>query len=197
MRAALWMGMMAVAVPLLAGQRMNVSVCVQGHRSQKAVTKAEIQVARLFRSMDIEIVWSGCDAGPIGEEAARSHWYTIRLRDGLPVGTPDSASLDTLGQAFFTDNGTSYLAEIYYEASDALALRKQIEPEALLGCVMAHELGHLLLGPGHAPSGIMRSGWSSHDLDSIRAGWLKFSPDESVRIRQRLQDSDSPDPAAS
>jgi hypothetical protein len=54
---------------------------------------------------------------------------------------------------------------------------------------MAHELGHLLLGPGHVPGGIMRAGWKSGDLDAVRKRSLKFNPAQSARIREALRTS--------
>jgi hypothetical protein len=62
----------------------------------------------------------------------------------------------------------------------------------LLGYIIAHELGHLLLGPGHAPSGIMRATWDMNDLEAIRQGRLKFSREECARIRKILRDELSP-----
>jgi hypothetical protein len=159
-----------------------------GRLSKNVMAGAEAEAAALFHSMDIEIVWARCEAAPIGEEAAQQHWFTIRLRDGGPVVT-GPASLDTLGEAFFSDDQGSYVADVYYQASQALASRQQVEPAALLGYVMAHELGHLLLGPGHAPNGIMRAAWDSKDLEAIRYGSLKFTGAESARIHKVLQDT--------
>jgi hypothetical protein len=189
MRAAAWVCAVLSAAPILASERMNVSVCPLGRLRDSAVVGAEAAAAGLFHSMDIDIVWARCDAGPVGEEATRQHWFTIRLRDDRPPGAPTSASLDTLGEAFFSDDQAGYLAEVYYRAGQDLASSEQMAPSALLGCVMAHELGHLLLGPGHAPGGIMRAGWNATDLDAIRRGSLKFNAAESARIRQKLQDS--------
>jgi hypothetical protein len=182
---------------MLAGERMRVSVCTMGRLSENVVVGAKAEVAALFHSMDVEIMWEKCEAGPIGEEAEQQHWFTIRLRDGGPVVVSGSASLNTLGEAFLADDQTGYVADVYYRESQALASRKQVEPVAMLGCVIAHELGHLLLGPGHAPNGIMHAAWDSRDLEAIRFGSLKFTPAESARIRRVLQNPASRATAAS
>lgn len=189
MQATVWVCAVLCTAPMLAGERMKVSVCTMGRLSEKVVVGAEAEVAALFHSMDVEVAWEKCEAGPIGEEAEQQHWFTIRLRDGGPVVMPGPASLNTLGEAFFSDDQAGYVADVYYLQSQALASRKQVEPVALLGCVIAHELGHLLLGPGHTPNGIMRAAWDNRDLEAIRFGSLKFNRAESARIRRVLQDS--------
>ncbi len=176
------------ATPMLASERMTVSVCTEGRLSEKVAVGAEVEAAALFHLMDIEIVWAKCEAGLEGDAAAQEHWFTIRLRDGRPFVAPGLLD-DTLGEAFLSDDQTGYIADVYYEAGEALASSKQIKLAALLGCVMAHELGHLLLGPGHAPHGIMRAAWDLEDLAAIGRGWLKFNRAEGARIRQVLQDS--------
>lgn len=187
MRTSLWVCAILTAAPLLAGEQMTISVCTQGHLSDSALAHAEAAAAGLFHSVNVDIVWASCDGAPVGEEAAQQHWYTIRLC-GEPIdGGPGPLSLDTLGEAFISEDQPGYLVEVYYKAAEALAYRSQVEASTLVGCVMAHELGHLLLGPGHAPDGVMRALWDARDLDGIRHGWMKFRPDEGVRIRQALQ----------
>ncbi len=188
-KATVWICAVFSTAGMLAGDRITVSVCTLGHLSSKAVARAETGTAALFRSMDVDVVWGKCEGAPVGEEAAQQHWFTLRMRAGSPFGIPESASLDTLGQAFLSESRAGYLAEVYYETTQSLASREQLEPEDLLASVMAHELGHLLLGPGHAPDGVMRAAWDGRDLESIRMGRLKFSRVEAVRIHQALQDS--------
>jgi len=54
----------------------------------------------------------------------------------------------------------------------------------VLGHVIAHELGHILLGPGaHSRSGIMRA---SLDLEWLRIGGLWFTASEARAIREKL-----------
>jgi hypothetical protein len=40
----------------------------------------------------------------------------------------------------------------------------------LLGFVMAHELGHVLLGAGHTPDGVMQAAWG--EMYALRQRWL-------------------------
>jgi len=187
MRAAIWLCAVVCTTPTFAAERMSVSVCTEGHPGPRAVAEAESEAAAVFRSLGVEIVWTRCQSAPIGEDAARQHWFTVRLRAGEPFLTTPMLSLDTLGEAFFTDDQTAYLAEVYYQSVQQFASLRDVEPGVLLGCVMAHELGHLLLGPEHARHGIMRAAWNNLELDEMRFGRLKFDASESDLIRKVLQ----------
>ena len=81
------------------------------------------------------------------------------------------------------------MADAYFKAVQNLAKWQQADPGALLGCVIAHEIGHLLLGPGHTKDGVMRSGWNAHELKALRQRWLRFNQEESARIRYQLRTS--------
>ena len=57
----------------------------------------------------------------------------------------------------------------------------------ILGSVIAHEMGHLLLGSSaHAISGIMRARWESAELHRIAMGTLMFLPEQSKRMHARI-----------
>ena len=48
----------------------------------------------------------------------------------------------------------------------------------VLGIVMAHEIGHLLLGFGaHSSAGIMSGRWGKFEMDLVAAGLLGFTKD--------------------
>jgi len=63
----------------------------------------------------------------------------------------------------------------------------------ILGNVMAHELGHLLLGSNsHALSGIMKARWENEELERIAKGGLFFTIEQAELIRERLVASEPP-----
>jgi len=63
---------------------------------------------------------------------------------------------------------------------------------SLLGCVAAHEIGHLLLGSNsHAPLGIMRAHWQAKEIQQMSMGLLVFSPRQAAQMRAGLEAADA------
>ncbi len=59
----------------------------------------------------------------------------------------------------------------------------------ILGHLMAHEMGHLLLGQNsHSAKGIMHVPWSRFSLARAASGKLLFTPKEANRIRAQVQE---------
>jgi hypothetical protein len=187
MHISRWISAILFSAPLFAGERITVSVCTQGRLTEKTVIASEAGAAARFRLADIEIAWAKCEIGLEGDEAAQQHWFTVRLREGRPFITPVTSALDTLGEAFLSLDNAGYIADVYYEVVQTVAAAQEVELTTLLGYVIAHELGHLLLGPGHSTRGVMRAGWDFRDLEAIRQGVLKFSPAEGDRMRRILR----------
>jgi len=167
-----------------AARQMYVSLCNLGELSDSTVTRAKAETESVFLSAGVQIEWKSCDEGPDG--SVRTVWFTLRLRSGRPPQTAGPASLDAMGRAFLSPNGSGYLADAYIESIRVLADRYQGDPDALLGYVIAHELGHLLLGPGHVPDGIMRAAWNEGELKALRQRWFKFNQAERIRIQREL-----------
>lgn len=186
MQMRLCMCAILASLPALAGERMTVSVCIRGRLGEKSVAGAQSAAADLFRAADIEVAWAGCDIAPEGDEAARQHWFTLRFRNGRPFIPPSLGTLDALGEAFTSLEQPGYVAEVYYEQVATLAQARQVDSKKLLGYVMAHELAHLLLGPRHAPVGLMRAAWDAQDLAAMRQGSLRFNAAEGTRLREAL-----------
>jgi hypothetical protein len=56
----------------------------------------------------------------------------------------------------------------------------------MLGRIIAHELGHLLLGQnGHSVVGIMKARWGSRDAEPAHQV-AKFFPSEAKKIRAQV-----------
>jgi hypothetical protein len=93
---------------------------------------------------------------------------------------------DACGMAYVireTDRG--WLATAYSDRIAGAAVRVGVDSGTLLGLVISHELGHLLLGGGyHGWSGVMRADWTEELLSGSREPW-RFSTIEVARMRSR------------
>jgi len=75
-------------------------------------------------------------------------------------------------------------AEVFYQRISDWASGAEISAYQLLGHAMAHEVGHLLLGPNsHSRDGIMRPQWNPDDLRVIARASLRFTPEQTERLR--------------
>jgi len=88
--------------------------------------------------------------------------------------------MDGTGYGFMVDtycDAIHELAQLYSIASD----------DQVLGYTMAHELGHLLIGPGHRSDGIMRAAWGRQELESLKRRHLTFNAWERSAIVHQLR----------
>ena len=93
-----------------------------------------------------------------------------------------------MGRAFMNADGTGNMADVYYGAVRELTLLDPIAgANQVMGYTMAHELGHLLIGAGHRPNGIMRAALSKKELDAINSRHLKFNAAEQAAILSKLR----------
>jgi len=171
---------------LAAGQQMNVAVCNLDGVSEPVVAKAKAETELVFRSAGVTVVWGDCDASPTPEALQREPWFFVRLRTGKPPLTAGPASLDVMGKAFVEEHGGT-MADAYFQAIQATSEQHHGDSGVLLGFVMAHELGHLLLGAGHTPDGVMQAAWSQKQMDALRQRWLRFTEEGAARIRRSLE----------
>ena len=155
------------------------------------VEGAQHETARIFERIGIATTWLNC---PINSQEA------IRNRTCAIPDTPTRLTLrllsnsmadsfggggDIFGSAILPANGGfGVVANVYADRMTALADGREFE--ATLGRVIAHELGHLLLGKNaHSPAGIMRAHWRVQDLTLTQAV-MSFLPSEAKRIRVQI-----------
>ena len=79
-------------------------------------------------------------------------------------------------------------ATVFYSRVATAATDFGVDTYEILGCAMAHEVGHLLLGSqSHTTRGLMRAQWSRDDfLDAARRS-LRFSRREGVQLQAQVE----------
>jgi hypothetical protein len=79
------------------------------------------------------------------------------------------------------------LATLYSDRIVSAAARVAVEPGTLLGRVLAHEVGHLLLGTNHhGETGLMRADWPDTLLNNHGEKEWYFSMVEAVAMQNQL-----------
>jgi hypothetical protein len=107
---------------------------------------------------------------------------------------PEAGSMHdpkALGVALALGPGAIY-ATIFFDrvcerAADPVLSKAGTSLAVLLGHVIVHEIGHLLLGTNsHSRSGLMSASWDLADMRAIARGRLKFASDESTKMRAEV-----------
>lgn len=135
---------------------------------------AEDKASTIYRRAGVELHW-------LNSPASRPE-LAVRV-------IPRSRNLanDIFGVAFLDSNGFGRQADVFYNNIAELSAAWSQNEAELLGCVMAHEIGHLLLGSNsHSPTGIMQLHWDGQQLHLASLGQLGFDRKEIRKIHQRL-----------
>jgi hypothetical protein len=167
-------------------ERMEIVICNSAALPPYVVTEAEKQAGFVFRSADIDVRWSGCETTAALNYTQNTARFLIRLRNDFVPRYGSELSLHSMGRAFVS-GGEGYIADVYYPAIQELARNSQASESWLIGYTIAHEIGHLLLGPGHRLQGIMRANWGREEALALAQRWLGFDKTDQIRLRDRLR----------
>jgi hypothetical protein len=129
----------------------------------------------IFRKAGVESTWILREAEP-----DRPVHVNIRV---LPGGSRNPGSLDAFGNGWLTGTSEpSNLADVFYGQVEGRAYTGPLV-SMLLANVMAHEVGHLLLGARHSREGLMSGQWAGLQLKMAQSGPLHFGAGEALRLR--------------
>ncbi len=158
----------------------TVRVYTYGTVARPKVERAEQEAGRVFRRAGVEIAWTDCRlAAPTCEDSPSLGAIVLRVLERQPPGE----SAGVLGYAVSGPFATVYALEAGMMADAAGA-----ERSVILGITIAHEIGHVLLGPdSHSDSGIMKAPWRKKDLLAAAQHALAFTPSEAQRLRADRQ----------
>ena len=155
--------------------------------------KAESIADKILQATGANTVWVLCFDG--------SSWSRDAACTSLPspmdltvnvLSFPASHASHLKGDAFgfATEEGEQGFgcdAWIFYSPIRSFAVERELSLAQLLGHVLAHELGHMLLGANsHSGVGLMRALWSGRELHAADQGELFFSAPESERIQKAV-----------
>ena len=139
--------------------------------------EAQQEAGRIFAAAGITLRWTGPEP-PAGS-------LIVKIASN-PVGQKGK-NRNVLGLAPGSKDARGRIAWLFYHRIDEQSREFSLDVSRLLGHVMAHEMGHLLLPHGsHAVAGLMKGGWDTQQarLASIRR--LGFESDQAAQIRARL-----------
>jgi hypothetical protein len=153
------------------------------------LTLTKEAIDNIFRKSGIRLAWTDCPPVPssVGERLCRDESVPGEVRVRI---------VDRQLKHYVAENAFGFAippvwATVYYEPALRLA-RSTTDSESnvsiILGCLIAHEIGHLLLGKDqHTASGIMMARWDIQQIQQVMKGTLGFSRQQAERMRMNAQ----------
>jgi hypothetical protein len=180
---------MAVVVCAVANAAEPVTVRVliddQANTPAPILVEGQRVAAKVFRHAGVDLHWvvPPVTGGPregvpigVGTAAFLKSLYVVRL-------AANASAQSRANAVGFSAPGTR-IATVVYPRVEQLAKNDSRQLSQLLGHIMAHELGHLLLGHEiHSAAGVMRA---TLDIERALQGRLTFTAAEGRAIRNVL-----------
>jgi hypothetical protein len=174
-----------------SGLTIRVRVNNYAQAAPATIASAEREAGRILGEAGLRMVWLDCSM----EHFGGVHVQQNPCLDPLEATDIVLRVLSEQTQNRFQDTVFGFavvpiLASVYYDYALRTAKRDNAEFEApiILGCVIAHEIGHLLLGSNsHSSSGVMQPRWERKQVKQAMTGVMLFTHEQSERIQTEAQ----------
>ena len=147
---------------------------------------AEREANKILALAGARVEWLHCsDAGSISSDEK------ILCDKGWTPQTPALRFISGINRLQPREYGYTdipVLITVYYDKIAHLPHRDYGDAEihVVLGCVMAHELGHLFLRtPLHSANGIMQPEWGKNQIRDALTGHALFTKEQAIRIQSQ------------
>ena len=159
--------------PMNAEPEVAVRIVNAGVLRGPTLVQAKAVAGSILASAGVRVRWDGRSvAAPV-------------IVVAFSTQTPRSRNSEALAAAMpFAQDGIGIV--IFYDRLH-LALEVLRHPEYLLGHVLAHEIGHMLLGTdAHAADGLMKARWSAAEIRRMEGAQMRFTPEHAAIMRANL-----------
>jgi hypothetical protein len=175
--------------PTLSESKPAASVTVLVYNYAKVspaiLARAEREAFKILSAAGVRVVWVDCLEKPPGiesKEACQRGWSAqtpgVRLLSGHVTRMYEDREFGFAAIPVLATVNYKRIAA-WYGGDDA----RDVLP-VMLGCAMAHELGHLLLrDPGHSTTGIMQPQWGDEQVRHALTGRLRFTSQQAILIQ--------------
>lgn len=168
-----------------AALRIRTRVYNPAKVSIPVLSRALNEASAIYQRVGIEIEWIHCPC----DDALDSSELYVQIIPKLFATLNSPFKGSELGYAATAEEG-GMRAMVFYDRIEKLTVGE--DTSFALGRVIAHELGHLLLGTKltengpHAANGIMRAPWNKQDLKRKDREVMQFTLDNGLRLRARV-----------
>lgn len=182
MGLALAIGVLAASTPAKAAPDETFTIRVlalnQANVPDVILNRAQLEAMRIFSSMGIMLLWTTRTPGEPYPGSAQQ----LKIMIIPDLRTKRHLRMLGVAQRF------NMAAYAFYSRIEDFAQHNGTALARLLGAVIAHELGHLLLPyDSHTSSGLMRAEWDHRQLKDMANGLLAFTPEQAELIRTHVR----------
>lgn len=179
--ATVWM---AASGAVFGGEEpITVVIFDQVGMAESTLEKAADTSRKIFSAAGLETNWVICRVFGLPHEPchlpARGTYLEAYI---VPRRADRARSGEDLGFALIDTGVRTVTSYAFSEPVKRLAAGVGESVAVVLGCVMAHEIGHLA-GLEHRPSGIMKAGFGRHEILDAEADHLNFSREDAKMLR--------------
>src|SRR5580700_5274166 len=135
--------------------QITVSVYYDVRDPSDTLARAEEQATKIFSRAGLDVNWLDCSPTNSARCAAafeidNPFHLILRITPNVASSTSDAA----FGVAYLATDGTGRYGDVFWKRAQDLQANSKVDLALILASVMAHEVGHLLLGSNaHAISG--------------------------------------------
>jgi hypothetical protein len=170
---------------------IRVRVNNYAQASPVTIARAESEAGRILGRAGLRMVWLDCPMEHFGGVHVEQNACLEPLEaTDIVLRVLSEPSKNRFQDTVFGTAVVPILASVYYDYALRTAERDNAAFEApiILGCVIAHEIGHLLLGTNsHSGSGVMQRRWERRQIRQAMTGTLLFTPEQAKLIQAEMQ----------
>src|SRR5688572_24316398 len=176
----------ALGEPELLGVKILVVTVAGAPPPPDVLVRAQTETARIYAAVGVRLVWEARGAPITADPLSLLPRLTMIIVDN-PDAWPERVAASALGVAPDGQSGVGRRAYAFNERIQESGRRHGTDPAKILGYVMAHELGHLLLARGaHSSTGIMSGRWNRFEIQSVERSALRFTSEQAKSIRSTV-----------
>lgn len=153
----------------------DLPVCIRStpHAPAKVIEGAKATATDIYAAAGVRVTW-------LPEDQPCGTHITIRIVEAAMK----EAGAGAMGVAPRTDGRRGALAFVFYRRIEAFAEHHSTAVDRMLGHVVAHEIGHLLLAePPGLSKGIMVARWDGRQVGDLHRGWVRFTRRQAEDLR--------------
>jgi hypothetical protein len=158
------------------------------------LAQAQQRVTDIYKIIGVQVWWQAT-VRPLDPSTSGADTLTEPSEFVLIVLSPNMSrrmkvARDVVGMAIVPPQGGGRIAYVLFDRVTRVARAARSDVTDVLGRVMAHEIGHLMLPDGsHSGSGLMRADWNIKELHRPLHSAFEFTIPQGETIRRRLRGS--------